>query len=94
MATAYMPPTTMSGLRDYVAGSSSMQQSAQSTVQLFVTHCHLQAKFPEIRLDKHVRGVDWGGAPSVPACTDAPHVMSEAKHTLARARMRVGVARR
>lgn len=54
MSTAYAPPTTLSSLRDYVSGSSSMQQSAESTVQLFVTHCHLKAQFPEIRLDKHV----------------------------------------
>jgi hypothetical protein len=57
MSVAYAPPTTMGGLKEYVSGSSSMQQSAESTVQLFVTHCHLKAKFPEIRLDKHVRAV-------------------------------------
>jgi hypothetical protein len=44
----------MPGLKDYVSGTSTMQQSADSTVQLFVTHCHLKAQFPEIRLDKHV----------------------------------------
>lgn len=44
----------MSALRDYVSGSSSMQQSAESTVQLFITHNHLKARFPEIRLDRHV----------------------------------------
>lgn len=51
---AYVPPTTLSSLKEYVSGSSTMQQAAESTVSLFVTHCHLQAKFPEIRLDKHV----------------------------------------
>lgn len=55
MATAYAVPTTMGDLKDYVSGSSNMQQTAESTVQLFVTHCHLKARFPEIRLDKHVR---------------------------------------
>jgi len=54
MSTACAPPTTLPSLKDYVSGSSSMQQSAESTVQLFVTHCHLKAQFPEIRLDKHV----------------------------------------
>lgn len=54
MSTAYMNPTTLSGLKEYVSGTSTMQQSAESTVQLFVTHCHLKAQFPEIRLDKHV----------------------------------------
>lgn len=55
--TSYVPPTTLNGLKDYVSGSSTMQQTAESTVQLFVTHCHLKAQFPEIRLDKHVRAV-------------------------------------
>lgn len=54
MSTACAPPTTLPSLKDYVSGSSSMQQSAESTVQLFVTHCHLKAQFPEIRLDKHM----------------------------------------
>lgn len=45
----------MSALKDYVSGVSSMQQSAESTVQLFITHNHLKARFPEIRLDRHVR---------------------------------------
>eukprot|EP00879_Flechtneria_rotunda_P020127 GHRR01021167.1.p1 GENE.GHRR01021167.1~~GHRR01021167.1.p1 ORF type:complete len:281 (+),score=68.21 GHRR01021167.1:118-960(+) len=54
MTTAYAPPTTISALKDYVSGSSSMQQSAESTVQLFITHNHLKARFPEIRLDKHM----------------------------------------
>jgi hypothetical protein len=44
----------MSALKEYVSGSSTMQQSAESTVQLFITHNHLKARFPEIRLDKHV----------------------------------------
>jgi hypothetical protein len=55
MAAAYAPPTTISALKEYVSGSSAMQQSAESTVQLFITHNHLKARFPEIRLDKHVR---------------------------------------
>jgi hypothetical protein len=54
MSTAYMPPTTLPSLKEYVSGSSTMQQSAESTVQLYITHCHLKAQFPEIRLDKHV----------------------------------------
>eukprot|EP00878_Enallax_costatus_P005154 GHUV01005417.1.p1 GENE.GHUV01005417.1~~GHUV01005417.1.p1 ORF type:complete len:279 (+),score=61.01 GHUV01005417.1:247-1083(+) len=54
MATAYERPATMSALKDYVSGSSNMQQSADSTVQLFITHNHLKARFPEIRLDKHM----------------------------------------
>eukprot|EP00882_Tetradesmus_deserticola_P028593 GHRQ01031858.1.p1 GENE.GHRQ01031858.1~~GHRQ01031858.1.p1 ORF type:complete len:143 (+),score=12.37 GHRQ01031858.1:215-643(+) len=55
MAAAYAPPSTMSALKEYVSGSSTMQQSAESTVQLFISHNHLKARFPEIRLDKHVR---------------------------------------
>jgi hypothetical protein len=54
MTAAYAPPTTLGGLRDYVTGSSSMQNAADSTVQMFISHNHLKAKFPEIRLDKHV----------------------------------------
>lgn len=54
MSTVYMSPTTLSSLKEYVSGSSTMQQSAESTVLLYVTHCHLKAQFPEIRLDKHV----------------------------------------
>ncbi|WIA14691.1 hypothetical protein OEZ85_003189 [Tetradesmus obliquus] len=54
MAAAYAPPTTISALKEYVSGSSTMQQSAESTVQLFITHNHLKARFPEIRLDQHM----------------------------------------
>jgi hypothetical protein len=66
MAGAYAgPPQTMGSLREYVTGESRMQQAADSTVLLVVTHNHLKARFPEIRLDKHVsRGVTdpWGVA--------------------------------
>lgn len=52
---SYAPPTTMSSLRDYVTGhDGGMQQLAESTVQVFITHNHLKAKFPEVRLDLHV----------------------------------------
>eukprot|EP00775_Hariotina_reticulata_P001989 gene1989-2311_t len=54
MTAAYAPPTTLGGLKDYVTGSSNMQNAADSTVQLFISHNHLKAKFPEIRLDKHM----------------------------------------
>jgi tubulin-folding cofactor B len=57
MASAYAVPTTMSDLKSYVTGSSSgMQQCADSTVLLHITHNHLKAKFPELRFDLHVRG--------------------------------------
>lgn len=67
MSAAYMNPTTLSGLKEYVSGSSGMQQSAESTVLLYVTHCHLKAQFPEIRLDKHVSVHAWGPADSTGA---------------------------
>ena len=55
-AAVYKPPVTMSSLRDYVAGEDGgMQQLGDTTVVLFVTHNHLNARFPEIRLDLHVR---------------------------------------
>ena len=55
MAAAYAPPTTMSALKEYVTGAAGgMQAPAESTVTVFVTHNHLKARFPEIRLDKHV----------------------------------------
>lgn len=53
---AYAAPLDMGSLREYVTGASrGMQQAAESTVLLLITHNHLKAKFPEIRLDKHVR---------------------------------------
>lgn len=51
----FMPPTTMGALKDYVTGQSHMQHAAESTVSMFITHNHLKARFPEIRLDLHVR---------------------------------------
>jgi len=56
MAASYAPPTTMSDLRDYVAGphDSGFAARAESTVLLHVSHSHLRARFPEIRLDLHV----------------------------------------
>lgn len=54
MAAAFTLPSTLAGVRDYVLGSSNMQQTADSTIQLFITHNHLKAQFPEIRLDAHV----------------------------------------
>lgn len=54
-AATYAPPTTMSSLRDYVAGpSGGMQAAAESTVLLQVSHSKLAARFPEIRLDRHM----------------------------------------
>jgi tubulin-folding cofactor B len=46
----------MSDLRDYVAGphDSGFAARAESTVLLHVSHSHLRARFPEIRLDLHV----------------------------------------
>jgi len=44
----------MGSLREYVTGHSRMQQAADTTVLLHITHNHLRAKFPEIRLDMHV----------------------------------------
>lgn len=55
MASGYAPPTTITDLKQYVTGSSSMQQCADSTVLLHITHNHLKAKFPELRFDLHVR---------------------------------------
>jgi tubulin-folding cofactor B len=55
MAATYERPLDMGSLRDYVTGQSRMQQAAESTVLLHITHNHLKAKFPEIRLDMHVR---------------------------------------
>ena len=37
-----------------------MQARGESTVLLHVTHNHLKARFPEIRLDLHVRWLAWG----------------------------------
>lgn len=53
-SAAYERPQTMGTLRDYVTGTSRMQQAAESTVVLHITHNHLKARFPEIRLDMHV----------------------------------------
>ena len=54
MAT-YAPLTTISDLRDYVTGpGSGFAARAESTVLLHVSHSHLKARFPEIRLDLHV----------------------------------------
>jgi hypothetical protein len=69
-AATYKPPVTMSSLRDYVAGADGgMQQMADSTVVLYMTHNHLNARFPEIRLDLHVRlcGVPARGAEAAAA---------------------------
>jgi tubulin-folding cofactor B len=45
----------MSDLRDYVTGpGSGFAARAESTVLLHVSHSHLRARFPEIRLDLHV----------------------------------------
>jgi hypothetical protein len=54
MAATYAPPTEMHALRDYVTGGSRMQQTAESTVLVYLTHNHLKAQFPEIRLDLNV----------------------------------------
>jgi tubulin-folding cofactor B len=52
---SYAPPTTMSDLRGYVTGpGSGFAARAESTVLLHVSHSHLRARFPEIRLDLHV----------------------------------------
>lgn len=51
---AYERPQDLGSLREYVTGASRMQCAADSTVQLHVTHNHLKARFPEIRLDMHV----------------------------------------
>jgi hypothetical protein len=59
MATAYAPPQDLGSLREYVTGQSRMQAAADSTVLLLITHNHLKARFPEIRLDMHV---SWGRA--------------------------------
>lgn len=53
---AYTPPLTLGSLKDYVKGQSHMQQAAESTVVVSMTHNHLKARFPEIRLDLHVGG--------------------------------------
>jgi hypothetical protein len=58
MAASYAPPTTMSDLRGYVTGADSgFAARAESTVLLHVSHSHLRARFPEIRLDLHVECV-------------------------------------
>lgn len=55
MAAYAGPPSTMSDLRDYVTGpGSGFAARAESTVLLHVSHSHLRARFPEIRLDLHV----------------------------------------
>lgn len=54
MAAAYAAPNDIGSLREYVTGQSRMQQAADSTVLLHITHNHLKARFPEIRLDLHV----------------------------------------
>lgn len=54
MATAYAPPTTIADLKQYVQAAGAMQAAAESTVLMFITHNHLKAQFPEIRLDRHV----------------------------------------
>ena len=55
MAATYSQPLDMGSLREYVTGQSRMQQAADSTVLLHIAHNHLKARFPEIRLDMHVR---------------------------------------
>jgi hypothetical protein len=52
MAT-YQSPLDLSSLKQYVQGTSGMLQ-ADSTVLMQVSHNHLKARFPEIRLDLHV----------------------------------------
>lgn len=53
---AYAPPSTIADLRSYVAADrdSGFAARAESTVLLHVSHSHLRARFPEIRLDLHV----------------------------------------
>lgn len=41
-------------LKDYVAADSGVQNRAESTVLLQVSHSNLRARFMEIRLDLHV----------------------------------------
>ena len=43
-------------LREYVLADSGAQNQAEPTVRLVITHSNLQAKFMDIRLDKHVSG--------------------------------------
>ncbi len=50
----YQPPLEINALREYVTGASHMQRAADTTVQVYITHNHLRAQFPEIRLDLHV----------------------------------------
>jgi hypothetical protein len=61
----------LGSLKEYVTGQSRMQQVADSTVLLQITHNHLKARFPEIRLDLHVsphgmavRRGSWAGRPA------------------------------
>lgn len=45
----------LKALRDYVTAPGQMQNQADGTVLLSVTHSNLKARFMEIRFDRHVR---------------------------------------
>ena len=87
----FMSRADVQQLKDYVRGPSGQEAGrADSTVLLQVTHSNLQARFMEIRFDRHVRFPPAPPPPCPPGDAAAPG--GGRLECLVRIRRRGGVA--